>query len=148
MKKKYKRGDFIISTDKSGLDIRVIHNFLSNSYWAKGRPLKTMKQAIDNSLCFGLYYKNSSMSKADQIGFARVITDYATFAYIADVFILEEYRGKGLSKWLMEIILDYDKLKNLKRWSLATRDAHGLYEKFGFHNLKNPENFMEMSKIL
>jgi GNAT superfamily N-acetyltransferase len=120
------------------LDTKVIQNYLSHSYWAKGRPLKSTKLSIKNSLCFGLYFKNN------QIGFARVITDYATFAYLADVFILEEHRGKGLSKWLMEVILGYKELQILKRWLLATNDAHKLYEKFGFTSLKEPEKIMEM----
>lgn len=139
MKKNFRMGVYLISTDKSKLDISVIQSFLSKSYWAKNRTLKTTKLSIKNSLCFGLYYKYN------MIGFARVITDYATFAYLADVFILEEHRGKGLSKWLMEVILKYGEIQNLRRWFLATRDAHKLYEKFGFTYLKKPENFMEKS---
>lgn len=138
MKKNFRKGKYLISTDKSKLDVKVIQNFLSNSYWAKNRPLKITKLSIKNSLCFGLYYKN------DLIGFARVITDYATFAYLADVFILEEHRGKGLSKWLMEVILNYGEIQNLRRWFLATSDAHKLYEKFGFTSLKEPGKIMEM----
>ncbi|HMQ67656.1 MAG TPA: GNAT family N-acetyltransferase [Ignavibacteria bacterium] len=137
MKRNYRKGYYLISTDKSKLDIKVIHDYLTNSYWAKNRTLKTSKLIIKNSLNFGLYFKNK------QIGYARVITDYATFAYLADVFILEEFRGKGLSKWMMKIILEYKELENIRRWSLATRDAHGLYEKFGFHSLKEPEKIME-----
>ena len=138
MKKNFKKDSYLISTDKSRLDINIIHNFLSNSYWAKNRSLKTTKLTIKNSLCFGIYFKQ------DQIGFARVITDYATFAYLADVFVLEDFRGKGLSKWLMEVILNYSELQNLRRWFLATRDAHKLYEKFGFKPLSEPEKLMEM----
>lgn len=138
MKRNFRKGQYLISTDKSKLDIKVIHGYLSNSYWAKNRSLKTSKLTLKNSLCFGLYFKNK------QIGFARVITDYATFAYLADVFILEEHRGKGLSKWLMKEILEYGELQNLRRWFLATKDAHGLYEKFGFTSLKEPEKLMEM----
>ncbi len=138
MKKNFRRGNYLISTDRSKLDIKIIHNYLSTSYWAKNRPLKTTKVSIKNSLCFGLYYKNK------QIGFARVITDYSTFAYLADVFILEGHRGKGLSKWLMEVILNYKEVQNLRRWFLATRDAHTLYKKFGFTGLKEPEKLMEM----
>jgi len=138
MKKNFKKGKYLISTDKSKLDIKVIHNFLSNSYWAKNRTLKTTKITIKNSLCFGVYFN------AKQIGYARIITDYSTFAYLADVFIIEEFRGKGLSKWLMEVILNYSELQNLRRWFLATRDAHKLYEKFGFHSLNEPEKLMEM----
>lgn len=138
MKKNFKKGKYLVSTDRTKLDIKVIQSYLSNSYWAKNRTLKTTKHSIRNSLCFGVYFNKS------QIGFARVITDYATFAYLADVFILEDHRGKGLSKWLMEVILKYSELQNIRRWFLATRDAHSLYEKFGFTSLKEPEKIMEM----
>ncbi|MEO8664115.1 MAG: GNAT family N-acetyltransferase [Ignavibacteria bacterium] len=138
MKRNFRKDNFLISTDRSKLIIKDIYGYLSKSYWAKNRPLKTLKIAIKNSLCFGMYYKNK------QIGFARLITDYATFAYLADVYILEEYRGKGLSKWLMEVILNYGEVQDLRRWFLATRDAHGLYKKFGFTSLKEPEKLMEM----
>ncbi len=140
MKKNFRRGQFLISADKSKLDIKVVHDFISNSYWAKGRQIGTMKRAIKNSLCFGLYKRNR------QIGFGRVITDSATYAYIADVFILEEFRGLGLSKWMMQVILEYPELKGIRRWFLATKDAHGLYKKFGFRKLKNPDRLMELSK--
>ncbi|MBK8983939.1 MAG: GNAT family N-acetyltransferase [Ignavibacteria bacterium] len=138
MKINFKKGNYLISADNSLLDIKVIHGYLSRSYWAKNRPLKTTKKAIQNSVCFGLYLNKT------QIGFARVVTDKATFAYLADVFVLKEYRGKGLSKWMMKVILGYGELKDLRRWFLATKDAHGLYEKFGFHSLKEPEKIMEM----
>lgn len=138
MKKNFRKGHYLISTDKKKLDIKVIYGFLSNSYWAKNRSLKTTKISLKNSLCFGLYHKGR------QIGFARVITDYATYAYLADVFILEEHRGRGLSKWLMEVILNYGGIQNLRRWFLATKDAHKLYEKFGFTSLKEPEKLMEI----
>jgi len=128
----------MISTDKSLLDIDVIYNFLSRSYWAEGRPSEIVRKSIKNSLCFGVYLNKN------QIGFARVVTDYATFAWIADVFILEEYRGKGYSKQLLKTILEYPELVNLKRWILATKDAHKLYSRFGFDQLKNPERFMEI----
>lgn len=131
--------NYHFSADKSRLDIQVIHGFIKNSYWAKDRPLKIMKKAIENSYCFGVYYKKS------QVGFARVITDTVTFAYIADVFILEEHRGKGLSVLLMKYLLDYGKFKSIRKWYLATKDAHKLYEKFGFETLKDPKKFMEMS---
>lgn len=138
MKKNFRKGNFVISTDKSKLDFNVIHGFLSSSYWANKRKPEVTKHSIKNSLCFGVYFKKT------QIGFARVITDYATFAYLADVFILEEYRGRGLSKWLMEIILKYSEVQNIRRWFLATKDAHGLYKKFGFTALKEPEKIMEI----
>ncbi|MEO8211296.1 MAG: GNAT family N-acetyltransferase [bacterium] len=140
MKRNFRKGSYLISTDKSKLDLKVIQDYLSNSYWAKNRPLKVTKLTLKNSLCFGVYHRK------EQIGFARVITDYATFAYLADVFILEEHRGKGLSKWLMEVILNYGEVLNLKRWFLATRDAHKLYEKFGFTSIKEPGKLMEMFK--
>ena len=131
--------DYSISTDKEKLQIAVIHHYLSvESYWAKHIPLKTVKQSIENSLCFGVYFKN------EQIGFARVITDYATFGYLADVFILEAHRGKSLSKQLMESIMAHPKLQGLRRFCLATRDAHSLYAQFGFKALSKPENIMEI----
>jgi GNAT superfamily N-acetyltransferase len=129
--------DFIISTDKTKLDITVIHNYLCNeSYWAKNIPMNIVEKSIEGSLCFGLYINKK------QIGFARVITDHATFAYIADVFVLTEYRGKGLSKWLMKGIMRHPGLQGLRRWLLATRDAHGLYAQFGFLPLDKPERIM------
>lgn len=130
--------EFYISTDKTKLNIEVIHNFLVNqSYWAKNRSLETVKKSIEHSLCFGLYHNDQ------QIGFGRVATDYAVFAWILDVFIIDNYRGRGLSKKLMEAIMSNAKLKGLQRWGLATNDAHGLYEQFGFHKCINPEIFME-----
>jgi len=129
--------DVIISDDKTKLQLAVIHHFLSNSYWAKDIPLETIKRSIENSICFGVYSGN------DQIGFARVVTDQSTFAYLADVFILEPYRGKGLSKKLMEQILKHKSLQGLRRWVLATRDAHSLYAQFGFKPLAIPDRWME-----
>lgn len=129
---------FTISTDRNLLQIDVIHGFLSEeSYWAKERTREQTLKAIENSLCYGVYQGEN------QIGFARVVTDYATFAYIGDVFILEKYRGRGLSKWLMETIVSHPELQNLRRWILATRDAHALYEKTGFAALRFPERWME-----
>ena len=131
------RDEFTISTDKRRLDFAVIHEFLDKSYWAAGRPIEIIMRSVENSLPFGLY-------KGDmQIGFARVITDYATFAWIADVFVLEDFRGQGLSKWLMEVVLTHPDLQGLRRWVLATKDAHGLYRQFGFRELKRPERWME-----
>lgn len=118
---------YYISTDKSLLDVKMIHRYLSNeSYWAKGIPFETVERSIDNSFCFAVYYNK------EHIGFARLITDKATFAYLADVFILEEFRGKGLSKWLMQTIQTHQDLQGLRRWLLGTRDAHTLYEQFGW----------------
>ncbi|RYZ99030.1 MAG: N-acetyltransferase [Sphingobacteriaceae bacterium] len=130
---------FTISTDKNLLDIDVIYNYLdSESYWAKGIPLTKVKSAIENSICFGVYHNSK------QIGFARVITDKATFAYLADVFIVEEYRRQGLSKWLVQTIMDNDDLQGLRRWALATMDAHGLYGQFGFEPLQKPDHWMSI----
>ena len=127
-----------ISTDKSRLDIAAIHDFLSNeSYWAQERTIEQTRIAIENSICYGVY------STGRQIGFARIVTDRATFAYVGDVYVLEEFRGRGLSKRLMQAIIDHPELQNLRRWILATRDAHGLYEQFGFFGLKFPERWME-----
>ena len=127
-----------ISTDKSCLDVEMIHRFLSEeSYWAKSRTLEQTKTAIENSICFGAYQGER------QVGFARVITDQATFAYLGDVFILDEFRGQGLSKMLMQAVVSHPELQGLRRWVLATRDAHGLYEQFGFAPLKFPERWME-----
>ncbi len=135
----YERDGFTISTDKALLDPVAIHDYLSNlSYWAKGRSMEAVHCTIEHSLCFGLYHDKK------QIGFARVITDRATFAYLADVYILEAYRGQGLSKWMMECIMRYPTLQNLRRFVLATRDAHTLYEKFGFKALSKPERWMEV----
>jgi GNAT superfamily N-acetyltransferase len=135
---------FLISTDRERLDIDMIHNFLAHqSYWATGRSRELVERAIANSLCFGVYQTCESALK--QVGFARVITDYATFAYLADVFILEEYRGQGLAKWLIGTIRAYPELQGLRRWLLATKDAHGLYRQFGFKDLSAPERWMEVS---
>lgn len=131
-------GKFTISTDKTRLQVPVIHEFLSQeSYWARGRSIEQTKTAIENSICFGVYQGER------QIGFARVVSDCATFAYLGDVFIIEEFRGQGVSKWLMETIISHPELQGLRRWVLATRDAHTLYEKFGFHALTFPERWME-----
>ncbi|HMS40223.1 MAG TPA: GNAT family N-acetyltransferase [Pyrinomonadaceae bacterium] len=134
----WKEGEFIISTDKNRLQIDVIHRYLSEeSYWAQNRTREQTETAIKNSLCFGVYRGEN------QIGFARVVTDYATFAYLGDVFILEEYRGRGLSKWLMQVIINHQDLQGFRRWILATKDAHLLYEKFEFSALRFPERWME-----
>ena len=124
-------GRFLISTDRSKLDVDVIHKFLARSYWAEGIPRETVERAIENSLCFGVY------DNARQIGFARVISDFATYAYVADVFILEPYRERGLGKELMASIMAHPDLQGLRRWSLGTRDAQGLYTQFGFKPVVN-----------
>ncbi|MBO0949275.1 GNAT family N-acetyltransferase [Fibrella forsythiae] len=130
-----------ISTDKARLDVRLIHQFLSQeSYWATNIPIETVQRSIDNSLCFGLY------EDANQIGFARVITDQATFAYLADVFILADYRGRGFSKQLIAAVSAWPALQGLRRWVLVTRDAHELYTQFGFTALDQPELFMQRKR--
>jgi GNAT superfamily N-acetyltransferase len=132
------RDGFLVSIDKRRIDLAVVHEFLTHSYWAAGISREVVARSIENSLCFGIYRDNQ------QAGFARVISDYATFAYLADVFVLEAFRGKGLSKWLMQCILEHPDLQGLRRWVLGTRDAHGLYAQFGFKPLHSPEIFMEI----
>ena len=134
----WQNGEFTISTDRDRLQTDAIHRFLSEeSYWAQNRTKEQTLTAIKNSLPFGVY------TGENQIGFARIVTDYATFAYLGDVYILEDFRAKGLSKWLMDVIIGHPELQGLRRWILATRDAHTLYEKFGFHALVHPERWME-----
>ncbi len=118
----YRRGEFLISTSRELLDLDVIHGFLTNCYWAKGIPREIVLRSIEHSLCFGVYEGSGA-----QIGFARVVSDFATVAYLGDVFVLESHRGRGLSKWLMECVVQHPRLQNLRRWILLTRDAHGLY---------------------
>ncbi len=137
-KLEWKRGEFTISTDRERLQIEAIHQFLSeDSYWAQTRKKEETLTAIKNSLPFGVY------KGENQIGFARIVTDYATFAYLGDVYILNTFRGRGLSKWLMETIIAHPELQGFRRWILATKDAHTLYEKFGFHALVHPDRWME-----
>jgi len=132
------QGQFLISTDTVKIDVPFVHRFLSEtSYWAKNIPFDVVQTSIHNSLCFGVYDGEAP------IGFARVITDKATFGYLADVFILESYRGQGLSKWLMETILEHPEMQGFRRWALATADAHGLYEQYGFTPLAKPDRWME-----
>ena len=132
------KNEYTISTDKEKLDVLSIHNFLANQTdWANNIPINTLKIAIENSLNFGLYYKNK------QIGFARIISDYSTIAYLGDVYILKEFRGKGLSKWLIHTIMEHPNLQGLRRWVLLTDTAEWLYKKFGFTALPNPEFYME-----
>jgi GNAT superfamily N-acetyltransferase len=134
----YNRGEFVVTTDRARLNEELIYQFLSQSYWAAGIPRQTVARSLRNSLCFGLF------EGSRQIGFARVVTDYATFAYLADVFIVEGCRGRGLGKFLMECVVNDPQLQGLRRWLLATRDAHSLYEKFGFMPLARPARFMEL----
>ena len=133
-----RRGEFLISTDPARLNLDVIHGFLTNCYWSKGIPREVVARSIEHSLCFGVYDGSGA-----QVGFARVVSDFATVAYLGDVFILESHRGRGLSKWLMECITQHPALQGLRRWILLTRDAHGLYKKFGFTPVKAPDRYME-----
>jgi GNAT superfamily N-acetyltransferase len=131
-----RRNDLLISTDPARLDLDAVTDMLSRAYWAVGRPRDRIERSIQNSLVFGVY------DDRRQIGFARVVSDYTTFAWLCDVFILEEYRGQGIGKWLMETVITHADLQGLKRWMLATRDAHGLYRQFGFTPIENPERWM------
>jgi GNAT superfamily N-acetyltransferase len=136
----YRRGDLLISTSRERLSLDVVHGFLTNCYWAKGIPREVVARSIEHALCFGIY------EGIAQIGFARVISDFATIAYIGDVFVLETHRGRGLGKWLMQCISEHPSLQGLRRWILTTRDAHGLYSQFGFKPVKAPERFMELHR--
>ena len=139
MLKEQVKDKYTITTNKNKMDVKAIHDYLSNhSYWSKNISFEIFKRSFDNSLTFGLLHSEK------QIGFAKVITDYATFAYLADVYILEEHRGKGLSKWMMEIIMSHPELQTLRRWVLLTAGAHELYKKFGWKELKSPEKYMEL----
>ena len=135
----HRRGEFLISTDPARLNLNVIHGFLTNCYWAKGIPRDVVARSIEHSLCFGVYDDAGT-----QVGFARVINDYATFAYIADVFVLESYRGRGLGKELIGCIKQHPLLQGLRRWNLTTKDAHELYAQYGFVPPTSPERYMEI----
>ncbi|WP_307197047.1 GNAT family N-acetyltransferase [Neobacillus niacini] len=136
---------FSISTNKEYLDLTLIHNFLSQeAYWSKGIPQQIVKKAIENSpLCYGVYKGVVGKDVIEQVGFARVISDLATYAYLCDVFILSDYRKLGLSKWLMGIITNHSELQGVRRCMLATNDAHSLYNQYGFEQIVNPELFMQ-----
>lgn len=131
------REEFVVSTDPARMDVAVIHGFLTGSYWAEGIQESTVRRSMENSLCFGIFHLER------QIGFARVVSDRATYAYLCDVFIIVEFRGRGLSEWMMEVIMAHPDLQGLRRWTLATRDAHRLYAKYGFTALSSPAVFME-----
>ncbi|SRR5258708_3000868 len=135
----YRRGEFVISTERERLSLDVVHGFLTNCYWAKGIPREVLARSIEHALCFGVYDGQGA-----QVGFARVISDFATIAYVGDVFVLETHRGRGLGKWLMQCIMQHPALQNLRRWLLTTRDAHGLYSQVGFTPVKFPERYMEL----
>ncbi len=132
-------GEFLVSSSREKIDLDVVHGFLTNCYWAKGISREIVERSISGALCFGIYD-----AAGVQVGFARVISDFATIAYIGDAFVLESHRGRGLGKCLMECIMRHPSLQNLRRWILTTRDAHGLYAQFGFTPVKSPERFMEI----
>ncbi len=131
--------NFRLSNNTEEMNLDLIHTFLSNSYWAKNIPIPTFKRSLENSLCFGVFSELN-----EQVAFARMVTDYATTAYLADVFVVEDFRGHGIGKWLLQQILEHPELQGLRRITLAKRDAHSLYQQFGFTPLNNPEIFMEI----
>jgi N-acetylglutamate synthase-like GNAT family acetyltransferase len=135
----WRRGECLVSTSRERLDVDVVHSFLTSCYWAKGIPRKVVERSIEHALCFGVYDGDGA-----QVGFARVISDFATIAYVGDVFVIETHRGRGLGKWLMQCITGHPALQNLRRWILTTRDAHGLYSQVGFTPVKAAERFMEL----
>jgi predicted GNAT family N-acyltransferase len=134
----HRKDGFLLSTDPQRLDVDFVYDFLTKSYWAKGISRELVLRSIENSLCFGVY------TKGKQIAFARIISDFATYAYLGDVFVIESYRGHGLGKWMMECIRQHPQLQDLRRWTLLTRDAHGLYAQFGFTSLVKPDRYMEL----
>ena len=135
------KDNFSISTDQNKLDKEAIHHFLSTkAYWCLNIPRETVERSIENSLCFGVYEGTT------QVGFARVISDRATVAYLGDVFIIEEYRGRGLSKWLVETIMQHPDLQGLRRWILLTGDAHELYRQYGWTSIADPDKWMELHR--
>src|SRR5829696_2801974 len=137
MRKEWRYDGYVISTDASRLDMRTVHDFLKTSYWAAGVPFDVVERSVGNSMVFGVY------GGEEQVGFARVVTDRATFAYLADVFVLETHRGRGVGKWLMKTIFSHPDLQGLRRFMLATRDAHELYRRHGFDDLGSPQILME-----
>lgn len=138
----WKKDNFIISTDNEKINIATVYEFLKTTYWAKSRTLQQVENSIKNSLCFGMYENNN------QIGFARIITDYTTFAYLVDVFILPSYQKLGLGKWLIDTIFNTEELKNIISWLLLTNDAHKLYERVGFIEFPHPERVMMKNESL
>lgn len=137
----HRRGNYLISTDPARINLDVVHGFLTNCYWARGISRELVGRSIENSLCFGIYDAD-----ARQLGFARVVSDFSTIAYLGDVFVLEAHRGNGLGKWMMECVVQHPDLQGLRRWILLTRDAHQLYSQFGFTALKAPERYMELHR--
>lgn len=140
MTAEWKKGSWVVTTDPARHDVDAIHAYLTRAYWCEGIPREVVERATRNSLCFGLFDGSA------QIGLARVVTDYATYAYLCDVYVLESHRGRGLGKWLVECVLAHPQLQGLRRFNLATRDAHELYQQFGFQSLAKPESHMEKHK--
>jgi GNAT superfamily N-acetyltransferase len=140
MHNEWKRNELLVSTDPMKRDVAAIHAYLSRAYWCENIPRETVERALRHSLCFGLYDGNA------QVGLARVVTDYATFAYLCDVYVLESHRGRGLGRWLIECVMSHPDVHGLRRFNLATRDAHGLYARFGFTPLAHAERWMELHK--
>lgn len=136
----YTKGDFTVTNDSKRVDLDAVFSLLAQTYWANSREKDVVIRSLENSLCFSLFHKEK------QIGMIRVITDCATFAYLCDVIISEEYRKNGLGGWFLSCVFKHPDLQNLRRWILATRDAHGFYKKFGFNSLNTPERFMERFK--
>ena len=134
----WQRDDYTVSTDPARLQLDVIHGFLAGSYWAAGIPRETVERALRHSLCYGVYQGD------EQVGFGRLVTDFATFAYVADVFIVESHRGRGLAKWMARCMVDTPELKGLRRWLLATRDAHAVYRSVGFETVTDTSRFMQI----
>lgn len=145
----WKKGEFTIRTDKRFLDVGTIHHFLSEeSYWAKGITLEKVASSIENSsICFGIYEGDPEAGQAKQVGFARALTDFERMGWIMDVFVLSGYRGRGLSKWLMEVLLHQSELKKVGKLMLSTFDAHGLYSKYGFEVITDPEHYMKFIRL-
>ena len=141
--REFTRGNYVVSTDPWRLNLAWVHSYLTHeSYWARGISEQVFYKSVENSLCFGVY------DQVGQVGFGRVISDFATFAYLADVFVAQKVQGQGLGKWLVQCMLAYPELQGLRRWMLATRDAHGLYEQFGFKPVETPGNLMEIMKVV
>jgi len=134
------RGEYTISTDRARIDVPAVHDFLSKTYWSPGITEDVVRRGIAGAICFGIY------DGRDQVGFARVITDRATYAYLSDVYVLESHRGQGLAKWMMEVIMAHPSLQGLRRFALSTRDAHSLYAQFGFTVVANPDRQMEIMR--
>jgi GNAT superfamily N-acetyltransferase len=134
------RDEYLLSDDPARLDLAAVHRYLTTSYWSPGLPMAVLVRAIAGSVCFGVY------RGAEQVGFARVVTDRATFAYLCDVYVIDAHRGRGLGRWLMEAVAAHPHLQGLRRFVLVTRDAHGLYERFGFRPLSRPEGYMELHR--